>query len=69
VNNSLMILVAVSILFASFYLQYILMEIVYPYRKNADQDFIKRIQAYMMSLVVVIVNAVLRLVVMYFTQL
>lgn len=64
-----MILVAVSILFLSFYLQYILMEIVYPFRKNANQDFIKRIQAYLMSLVVVIVNAILRLVVMYFTQL
>ncbi|EAS01331.2 transmembrane protein, putative (macronuclear) [Tetrahymena thermophila SB210] len=68
-NNSLMIFVALAILFGSFYLQYIIMKIVYPFRKNASQDFGKRIQAYAMSLVVVTCNAILRLVVMYFTQL
>ena len=69
INNSLIVVVAIAILLASFYIQFLVMAYIYPFKKEANIDLYNKIRALLMSLIVVIVNSILRIVVIYFTRL
>lgn len=71
-NNSLMVLLAIGILFASFSLQFLIMKYIYPYKKvsmvEENFDLIIKLRAMILSLAVVLINVILRLIVLEITR-
>lgn len=66
-----MIFGSLALLSISFSIQFWIMKYVYPYKKESLEvnDFIVKINAILLSLVVVVINVLLRLLVFQFTKL
>jgi len=70
VNNTLMLLLSCAILYFSFRIQFLVMEYVYPYKKESyeEHSFMLMIRGSLLSICVVIVNLSLRNTVFFFTK-